>query len=461
MRRTPEYVYQNIVTYISFCADCFILHWARMKKLFPRLLAMTLVLLSLGLAAAAVCGLLLTNDSFKPFTLAIADDSGDPALTGIISYMGEIEGMKAYTRLVRTDSGEARKMVSEGRAAAALIFPDGFLESVDMGENLSPLLLFDLSRPIETLGVTVLMESAASMLTNAQKGIYLTDAVYRFFERSEPEYDQMIWDINLKYMNWVLGRGDLFRTRLILPTGGELTISRHYLLSALVFFTFLAPAGLLYSVFSWDKDRQWHRRLRGGNKPLFAYALTQILWGAIAIFTLTALLLGGVAVVRGLLSSGGAAYPPTRLSNASNGVSSLFISLISGLAPRISPATLRAVLPGMLLSAVFFSACAFICCNCGHLVSALSLHSTIAAVFLVLSGGAVPLAFMPRGLRALSPYIPFTWTRDILAPLYTRSGAPVSSARLSFLCLAIASLLALALVKVFCVFFDKRERSGA
>ena len=421
------------MTNISFFVACFRLHWPRMAKRLALFVAMALILLLLGLAMAAAFNIMLAGDGFAPFTLAIADDSGDPALAAIISYLGETDGIRAYARMVSTDSLGARSMVAEGRAAAALVFPDGFLASVDTGENLTPSLILDLTRPLEALGVSLLAESAASMLSNAQKGIYLADSLYNDFDPVKPgavDYDQMIWGINIRYINWVVDRGDLYQTRLIMPTGGEMTFSRHYLISALTFFIFLAPAGALYPVFSWEEDRPWLRRLRGADKPLYAYALAQVLWGAIAVFTLTLLLHAGAAAVNGLFTS------------------------------RLFLPSLRGALPGMMLGAVFVSAFAFICSKTGHVISAVSLHFLFAVVFMALSGGVVPLALLPRGMRALSPYSPFTWMRDLVAPLYSGAGPSRGGPSASLISLSLAALASIVIVKVYCAVFDRCGREG-
>lgn len=480
---------RGLLSNTYFFAYCFRLNLPRMKKPLLAFIVMALIISLVGIVIS-IGGLKLLSKNYSPFILAIADDSGDPALAGFIAYLGETDGMRSHTRFIKTDSEQARSMVAQGRAAAALILPEGFLESVDTGDNLSPLLIFSMSRPLETLGVSVLIESAASMLSNAQKGIYLTDSIYGAINPAEPEYEKMIWDINIKYMNWVSNRGDMFQRRLILPTGGELTISRHYLLSALCFFIFLAPAGLLYPAFSWDKDRSWLKRLHPANKSLFIYALAQVIWGAIAILALIVLILVGLSVACRLALAaytGPGAIAGAGATNALAGPGAS--SMLADLIPAFSLRTCAAALPGMILSAIFISACVFLCCNSGQIVPALSLCFLIAAAFLILSGGAVPLAFMPAKMRSLSPYSPFTWMRDSLALLYPRAGAArgavsilgasssaaasspaiaSSAAAMSYFVatsslikLFFATAFALLIIKLFCVRFETREVKSA
>ena len=259
----------------------------------------------------------------------------------------------------------------------------------------------------------------------------------------------MLWEVDLKYALWVLGRAEMYRSETASPIGGALAVPQHYLLSALLFFCFLAPAGVLFPVFSWRRQAQWLRRFRGAGRPLSAYALSQMLWGALAIFLLLCLVLAGLAAAGPALSRAGsgvaAAGGAIRLSPAT-------ARLLSGLTPHLSPA----LLPGLLLTALFLSAFAFLCCNSGHIFSALSLDFVLAGAFLAVSGGIAPAALLPDRINALSPYSPLTWMRELLSALYLSPGGPPPLA--PGLKLAASALLLVAVALLYSRRFEKQGR---
>ena len=190
-----------------------------------------------------------------------------------------------------------------------------------------------------------------------------------------------------------------------------MTAPQHYLLSSLLFFSFLAPVGILYPIYSWRRQASWLRRLRSAGKPLSVYALSQILWGAIALFLMLALVLCGLAAA--LLLPGSSLPDPA------------VAGLLSSLTPHLS----LSILPGLLLTALFLSAFAFLCCGAGHIFTAVSLDFVLAGAFLIISGGFIPAALLPDRINALSPFSPLTWMRDMLSPLYLpRAGTPPPSA---------------------------------
>ena len=453
----------------AFFVTCLRLHFHRMKK--PMLLifmvAVLVLLLCYGVAAAG--SLLLAGEGFTPITLVISDDSDDAMLEQIVSYIGEMSDIRSYARLIRASSLEARRLVSGGEASAALVFPDGFLQSVDSGEDLSPLLILDASKPIEALGISLLAESAAAMLTNAQKGIYFTAEAYftadaLFGQNPDvPDFDSMIWDINLKYVSWVLDRSEIYQTRLVSPTGSALSISRHYVLGALLFFAFITPVGLLYPVYSWAGDRAWLSRISRAGSSLFTYALAQILWGGVAVLILLIILIAGLS---------GAGLALARLEPGVHTIPVFAADLLADLMPVLTGSTLLKALPGLVLCSVFISTFTFICCNAGNIISALSLHFISACIFLYMSGGMVPAAFMPQRARALGSLSPFTWLRDMLAPLYpvvSRGATAWDTSALSVkgigpappgLKLACAISICLAFIWFFCRGYSRRNRRG-
>ena len=440
-----------MLSFSFFCA-CFTLHWARMRRSLLLFLCMALLLLLFGFGAAAYGSALLDGRGFSPLTLAIADETDDSRFPQFMAYLGEMEDIRSYARLEMTSPAEARAMVAGGSAAAALIFPRDFLESVYRGENFSPLLVLDSSKPLEVFGLSLLADGAGAMLTNAQKGVYYTMAVYDMIRPASPGYDQALREINLKYAGWFFTRSGMYRTQRVSPTGGALTAPQHYLLSVLLFFCFLAPAAVLFPFYSLQRQSLWLRRLRGAGKSFTAYVLAQILWGALAIILLLGLILAGLSAAGGGLA---AASPDLSATDGSSEA----VRLLSGLAPRLSLSRWAILLPGLLLTALFLSAFTCACCNTGHIFSAVGLCFILAGLFLTLSGGLVPPVLLPKRIGALSPLCPLTWMRSMLSVLYL-PGADTALVA-SGIKLAVASLLLIAALLLCCRFYEKKAGAGA
>jgi hypothetical protein len=436
--------------FLSFFGACMRLHWLRIKKPLLYFCGMALLLLLFCFGAAAVGSLLLEGGGFSPITLAVADEAEESQIPQIMTRLADMEDIRTYIRPVSATPMSARVMVAEGDAAAAIIFPVGFLDSVYTGENYSPLLILDAARPLEVFGLSLLAESAGSMLVNAQKGSYFIQAVYDSIKPAAPESDRMLWEVDMKYAVWVLTRGAMYQPETVSPTGGALNVTQHYLLSALLFFCFIAPVGLLFSFYSWGRQSSWLLRVRGAGKPLPLYAAAQILWGSAAVFLFQVLTLAG-------LSAAGTALHKAAGRGTGAGLFSLnptVSHLLSGMTPRLSPS----ILPGLLFIALFLSAFAFLCCNTGHLFSALSLDFILAGVFLIVSGGFIPAALLPKRISALSPYSPLTWMRGLLSGLYLPDAGPSAAAcgiRLGFSCLAL-----LAAAVLYCCRFEAGRGAG-
>ena len=441
--------------FFPFLKTSLSLHWQSMKKPVLLTCGMAFLLLLFSFALMLAGSFLLGGRGFTPLTLAVADEAENAQIPRILSFLGEMDEIKSYVQLELVTPQEARDMVAEGLASAALVFPEGFLDSVYSGENLSPMLLLDASRPLEVLGLSLLSESACSMLTNAQRGIALAQAVYEHVGPANIDFNRMLWDVNMKYALWFIDRIDLFQSQPVSPVGGVLSVAQHYMLSALLFFCFLAPVGLLYPAYAWRNQRLWLWRIRAAGQALPAYALAQILWGALALFLLLALVLGGLYAAGQWLpmASGASSVPGAALLSSGMDQPALH-PMLAGMAAALSPKFSLYLLPALLLISLFIAAFTFVCCNTGHIYAAVSLNFVCASLFLFLSGGLVPAVLLPEGILALRPFSPLTWMRNLLSPLYLPASGLTMATSAAALTMAVALLFALAFL--FCRFAEKQ-----
>lgn len=331
-----------------------------------------------GVAAEAV---LSGGVSFSGVILAVTAPEGNGLPRQLEQYVNGMEDVSQYCRVEAMDRDDALTALAEGRVTAVLDLPEGFIRSVQAGENPAVGVIVDSSRPLESLLTLWVGQSAADLLAAAQAGIY---GVLDLYDANPPPgltRDRVVMDINLKYVRWTVSRQAMFDTRQLLPTGA-LPVALHYRLS-LLGYLLLSAAPL----FAWMWQEPWMsglRRLRyAGRSPAWAFfAGLTVCWGVTA-----AVLFAALELLLALPAAG----------------------------------ALAAAVTAALFFAAYAAACALLtrsAAGCGSLGFFLSLGA------LVLGGGIVPPVLLPEAVRRLESLSPVTWLRALAArPLGYDGGA--------------------------------------
>lgn len=359
-------------------------------------LVLLYLLLPLGAGQAAQT-LLSRGVDFHPVTLAVTGPEGDPTPKQLEQYMGEMADITQYCRITAMEQGQAMAALERGEAAAVLILPERFIYGVMEGSNPDLRLVVAGDRPLEALLLLWVGQSAADMLSAFQGGVY---AVLDLYEQSPPAgltRDQVVVDINLRYINLALNRTDLFRLQETSATR-TLPVPLHYALALISFFA-LSAAPVFVPIYGGDWLR-FQRRLRSVGRGFAAGWLSGVIAGWLVLFLLLApaLLLLGKGNPAGLM---GAALLMA-------GYCSLFCSLCC----------------------LLFEGAA----GCGSAAFLLSLLS------LGLAGGIVPPVLMPAALRRLSGLSPVGWLMAAAARPMGYGAAPFPWACLALSGAAMAAL---------------------
>lgn len=390
----------------NYFTTCLMLHVRRAIARLPLLLAMALAALLLGLAGAAAGSQLFAGQQFAGLQVAIAQQQPDPRLDEMLALAGQMDSLRDTATLHSTTPAQAREMLRTGQATAAIILPAGFLDSVYSGENLSPQVLLDAGRPLDAALVRSLAESAAILLDKAQQGITFTIQTYQAQGTTTPALQQVILDINLRYITWVLGHSSMYKVQTVAATGA-LSVGQFYLLSACLYLVLLALP-VLHPLYALAPQRAWLGRLRAAGGRPGAYAMAQILAGTLPLFFMLGLLVAAL-----------------------------------GLAFGGHLASLPVLLPALLVLALLFSCFGFLLGNLGSAAASTGLCFLLATGMLVAAGGFIPTILLPAGLAALEPWSPLGWMRALLAPLF---GAPSQAGAWLRLSLLLAASLAAALL---------------
>ena len=364
-------------------------------------LALLCFLLPLGTGRAAEAALSRGVD-FHGVTLAVTAPEGDDTPRQLERFMGELEDVAQYCRFVALDEKEAMEALENGEVTAVLLLPEHFIRGVMWGENPDLRLIVPADRPLESLLLLWVGQSASDILSAFQSGVY---AVLERYEANPPPgltRDQVVFDINLRYISLALNRSGMFRTETV-SAARTLPVSLHYALSLTVFFA-LAAAPVFVPLYggSWLR---FQRRLRAaGRGAAWGYFSAQ------AAGTPVLLLL----LLPALLWAGGG-----------------------------KPALFAAALVTALYCCAFCSLC---CLLTGSAGGCGLLSFGIAAASLGLAGGIVPPVLLPAPIRRLSGLSPVTWLRQLAA---WAMGYPAEPS--AWLCLLLSALgmaaLALALYR--------------
>lgn len=172
-----------------------------------------------------------------------------------------------------------------------LTIPEGFLNSILTGENISPILECTAGSPLEAMLVRQMVWAGTEDLTSAQLGVYTVQEMVEYGKgMSDEEYNRLLMEINLLLMKQMIGRRDLLTNQMISATG-TLSLPMYYFISLGTLLLF-AYAFLFHSVLSSLKS--FAQRLEKGRWAVFGAA-------AFHLFALETLVLLVVSIAGGTL----------------------------------------------------------------------------------------------------------------------------------------------------------------
>ena len=340
-----------------------------LKKL-PFLLGMTAVLLTLSLIAGSVAVMLLSNRRYSKVTLAVASEDADPRLTDLVRSLNGNPEVNEFLVIHEGQPDQMEGLVESGSAEGALVLSAGFFDKP--ARSVPPRLIIRTSQQLETVILDKMADSSIRMFAAFRQGVGRSEDVIREKVEDPTRAKELARGITEHYVRWLMGYKQMLH-RVTVNSTGFLSISQHYMLSALLFFFFLTMP-LYYRDLSIRNDQGWAARLRSAGVRLLSYA-------AVRLLGISAVLAGPlIATLLGLRLLDGSKAPP------------LFFQSMAGL----------------ILSMLLTVLVAFLCCNAGGIVPAITINTAVASLFLIFSGGIVPPLLLPRSVRALLPFSPLT-----------------------------------------------------
>lgn len=232
--------------------------WISFKHSSLRLLCLLCVLL--------LCTLLLTA-LFRSFPQSQPPEKAKVAIINLdrsafsVSMIRMALGDAGLSEMIETTdlppSAESRSEYT-----AIITIPEGFLESILTGENLSPVVELDWSSPLEAMWVRQMILAGTRALSAAQRGVYaVLEAADWGKGMDEKEYHLLVAEVNMKLLNAFFDKLSLLKDHRM-SASGNLTLPQYYAcaLAALLPFCYgflFQPAIQNLKRFSLAVQKKW------------------------------------------------------------------------------------------------------------------------------------------------------------------------------------------------------------
>ncbi len=180
------------------------------------------------------------NEESLVMSIATVNNDDEQQMQYFLNILNRTELGKRFD-IKKAYEEEARKMILQNEISAYVIIPDGFIESVYTGHNLPLSIVGNENEWIESTIIKLAMNAATSYLTTAQSGIYATiDTAYELGATKENVND-ILMPINISYGTSLLSYENIFEKETINVTGNQ-SIVQYYVSSAIIFFMIISIA---------------------------------------------------------------------------------------------------------------------------------------------------------------------------------------------------------------------------
>lgn len=341
----------------------------RALKRLPHMAAGAIVLMAmLGTIAFAASKLLYGETTLERVTIGVVLPEEDRIARQLVRMLGTYDSVRSVCEFSFMDSSEAEKQLRDGEIFGIMNVPEGLVQGIINGTNIPVTITLPQGNALENRVFKELTSAGARTLGSAQAGIYAGDQLLLNYDLAGG-ISQLEADLNRIYMAYSLPRADLFEHVKVSATGDVDTLE-FYGISAFVLYLLLAAIPV--SGYLAPESRVMSQKLSlAGIGPWMATAARLAGLGALLV----------------------AAALPAALGALKFGV--LEFSWL--------------MLPALAAVCLAAAALVLFCYEAaGTLMGGVMLLFLGAVLLLFLSGGFLPLVFLPAQVRSLAPFLPTT-----------------------------------------------------
>ncbi len=351
----------------------FRLELKRACKRLPHMAAGAIVLMiMLGTIAFAASKMLYGEAAVGRITVGVVLPDNDLVSKKLVSMLGSLDSVKSICDFKYMEEDQAVKQLEDGTIYGIMSIPKDFVQSIMDGTNVPVTITLPEGGSLESGIFKELTQAGARTLGSAQAGIYAGGQLLYAYGL-ESSIGQLEVDLNRIYMDYSLPREDYFRTVRVSATN-DVEPLQFYGISAFVLYLLLGAIPV--SGYLAPESRVMSQKLSLiGVGPWTGMAARTV--GLASLMAAAALPVLAVAVQM--------EYVDLRWQG--------FLAL-------------ALVCLGAASMVLFFYEAA------GTLMGGVMLLFLGSVVMLFLSGGFLPLVFLPASVRALAPFLPATLLMD-------------------------------------------------
>ncbi len=354
------------------------------KKIIFFALQMMILCLGIGVVGSHV---LYSQKNVQTFTLAIVDLEDSEWTKMIIDTVNQMESITKLCDIQVLPKEKAKKQLDKGEVTAIITIPPQFVEDVMKGKN-TPLTIEKKDGTLlESIVADELVSAAAKLLSAAQAGIYTTlDAYEMLGSDGGAKYEKLMQEINIIFTKEMLGRHNLFEVKEVVATKNMAPL-QHYILSGFIAMMLLGLMLVMEVIEPFNRQEM-----------LMRYSVAKVKAEKLILSKIISLSLFNVGVGGIILGS------------------VAILSKLSGLEIEWS-LSLQGIM-GILLCAVSLASVSMII---GMLLKGKDAYSLfifmIAATMTFLSGGIIPVAYLPQAISKLKLFTYNAYALELLKPL--------------------------------------------
>lgn len=172
----------------------------------------------------------------EPFEIALVDNDNSPEINMFVNYFNENEQIGNLILIEKMSLSEAIENISLNLIPSYIEIPKNFAENIRSGENEPFKVVGNPKRPIQFLITKLISKSFVAYVSASQAGIYSTiDYAYNNGFSYNEINNKIVYPINIAFALNLLNFIDFFDVKTLSPTGA-LTFTEHYIVSFTLFF---------------------------------------------------------------------------------------------------------------------------------------------------------------------------------------------------------------------------------